>query len=407
MNSYKKILYILLLLYIIIYPILPTYGMLNADIILYILALVYLTGLITYKKERQELFYVIKNIFNNTILLSISCLNLLMYLSVFIASDKRISLTNSIRFSMYIFIFYLISYKIKSSKQISIILKCFVFTSFLSGIYSLLQIGYTLYLGYSIDPSIRIASFLENSNNLSAYSILSIFIVLSLLINSKTKKSKILYLLLIGLLTINIVFSQSRSALLAIILGFLLFAVLWNKKFLIISFLIPLILFIIPQSRVRFMQIFDATQNSSRFNIWEITKLMIKDNPIFGVGYENFSINYPNYVANNPSYAIRDGYIALHPHNIFLKIQVELGILGSIIFIVFLISIIYTLYKLIKLKSNSNLKVLIIGFSTSFATFMLMNLIDCYLGAPKVMITFILLLGILTYFKNHPNIKLN
>ncbi|WP_353890044.1 O-antigen ligase family protein [uncultured Clostridium sp.] len=407
MNSYKKILYILLLLYIIIYPILPTYGMLNADIILYILALVYLTGLITYKKERQELFYVIKNIFNNTILLSISCLNLLMYLSVFIASDKRISLTNSIRFSMYIFIFYLISYKIKSSKQISIILKCFVFTSFLSGIYSLLQIGYTLYLGYSIDPSIRIPSFLENSNNLSAYSILSIFIVLSLLINSKTKKSKILYLLLIGLLTINIVFSQSRSALLAIILGFLLFAVLWNKKFLIISFLIPLILFIIPQSRVRFMQIFDATQNSSRFNIWEITKLMIKDNPIFGVGYENFSINYPNYVANNPSYAIRDGYIALHPHNIFLKIQVELGILGSIIFIVFLISIIYTLYKLIKLKSNSNLKVLIIGFSTSFATFMLMNLIDCYLGAPKVMITFILLLGILTYFKNHPNIKLN
>lgn len=407
MNSYKKILYILLLLYIIIYPILPTYGMLNADIILYILALVYLTGLITYKKERQELFYVIKNIFNNTILLSISCLNLLMYLSVFIASDKRTSLTNSIRFSMYIFIFYLISYKIKSSKQISIILKCFVFTSFLSGIYSLLQIGYTLYLGYSIDPSIRIPSFLENSNNLSAYSILSIFIVLSLLINSKTKKSKILYLLLIGLLTINIVFSQSRSALLAIILGFLLFAVLWNKKFLIISFLIPLILFIIPQSRVRFMQIFDATQNSSRFNIWEITKLMIKDNPIFGVGYENFSINYPNYVANNPSYAIRDGYIALHPHNIFLKIQVELGILGSIIFIVFLISIIYTLYKLIKLKSNSNLKVLIIGFSTSFATFMLMNLIDCYLGAPKVMITFILLLGILTYFKNHPNIKLN
>lgn len=407
MNSYKKILYILLLLYIIIYPILPTYGMLNADIILYILALVYLTGLITYKKERQELFYVIKNIFNNTILLSISCLNLLMYLSVFIANDKRVSLTNSIRFSMYIFIFYLISYKIKSSKQISIILKCFVFTSFLSGIYSLLQIGYTLYLGYSIDPSIRIPSFLENSNNLSAYSILSIFIVLSLLINSKTKKSKILYLLLIGLLTINIVFSQSRSALLAIILGFLLFAVLWNKKFLIISFLIPLILFIIPQSRVRFMQIFDATQNSSRFNIWEITKLMIKDNPIFGVGYENFSINYPNYVANNPSYAIRDGYIALHPHNIFLKIQVELGILGSIIFIVFLISIIYTLYKLIKLKSNSNLKVLIIGFSTSFATFMLMNLIDCYLGAPKVMITFILLLGILTYFKNHPNIKLN
>ena len=407
MNSYKKILYILLLLYIIIYPILPTYGVINADIILYILALIYLIGLILYKKERQELLYLVKNIFNNTILLSISCLNLLMYLSVFIASDKRISLTNSIRFSMYIFIFYLISYKIKSSKQISIILKCFVFTSFLSGIYSLFQIGYTLYLGYSIDPSIRISSFLENPNNLSAYSILSIFIVLSLLINSKSKKSKMLYALLIVLLAINIIFSQSRSALLAIVFGFLLFSILWNKRFLIVSALIPLALFIIPQSRVRFMQIFDATQNSSRFNIWEITKLMIKDNPLFGVGYENFSINYPNYVANNPAYSIRDGYIALHPHNIFLKMQVELGILASIIFILFLIFIIYTLYKLIKFNSNSKLKVLIIGTSTSFATFMLMNLIDCYLDAPKIMITFIILLGILTYYKNHSNINLN
>lgn len=401
MNLYKKILYILLLFYTTIYPILPTSGVLNTNIILYILALVYLIGLIIYKKERQEFFYILKNIFNNIILLSIISLNLLMYLSVFIANDRRVSLTNSIRFSMYIFIFYLISYKIKSSKQLSIILKCFVFTSFLSGIYSLLQIGYTLYLGYSIDPSIRIPSFLENPNNLSAYSILAIFITLSLLIKSKNKKSKVLYALLIVLLIINIIFSQSRSALLAIVFGFLLFAILWNRKLLIISILIPLALFIIPQSRVRFLQIFDASQNSSRFNIWEITKLMIKDNLLFGVGYENFSINYPKYVVNNPSYSIGEGYIALHPHNIFLKLQVELGVLGSIIFILFLFFVILILYKLS--KSNSETKILAIGLSTSFITFILMNLIDCYVGAPKVMITFFILLGVLNYLKKNIN----
>lgn len=407
MNLYKKILYILLLIYITIYPILPTYGLINSDIILYCLALVYLTGLLIYKKERQNLFYIIKNIFNDNILLSITSLNLLMYLSVFIAIDKRVTFTNSIRFSMYIFVFYLISYKIKSLKQISTIIKCFIFTSFLSGIYSLIQIGYIFYLGYTIDPSVRISSFLENPNNLSAYSILSIFIVISLLINSRNKKSKVLYTSLLALLLVNIIFSQSRSALLAIVFGFLIFSVLWNKRFLIFSIFIPIILFIIPQSRVRLMQIFDASQNSSRLNIWEITKLIINDNPIFGIGYENFSVNYLNYIKNNPSYSIRDGYIALHPHNVFLKIQVELGILGSVIFIIFLTSIIYTLYKLIKFKSNSKLKVLIIGISTSFTTFMLMNLIDCYLDAPKIMITFIILLGILTYYKNHSNINLN
>lgn len=404
MNLYKKILYILLLIYITIYPILPTYGLINSDIILYCLALVYLIGLLIYKKERQNLFYIIKNIFNDNILLSIASLNLLMYLSVFIAIDKRAAFTNSIRFSMYIFVFYLISYKIKSLKQISTIIKCFIFTSFLSGIYSLIQIGYIFYLGYKIDPSIRISSFLENPNNLSAYSILSIFIVVSLLINSKNKKFKVLYASLLALLLVNIIFSQSRSALLAIVFGFLLFAILWNRKFLIVSVIIPLVLFIIPQSRVRFLQIFDASQNSSRLSIWKITKLIINDNPILGIGYENFSNSYSTYIKNNLSYSIGEGYVAIHPHNIFLKFQVELGILGTLLFILFLTCIIFTFYRLFKTHIfNIENKILLIGFFTSFISFILMNLIDCYVSAPKIMMTFFILLGVLNYYKNKTN----
>lgn len=404
MNLYKKILYILLLIYITIYPILPTYGLINSDIILYCLALVYLIGLLIYKKERQNLFYIIKNIFNDNILLSIASLNLLMYLSVFIAIDKRAAFTNSIRFSMYIFVFYLISYKIKSLKQISTIIKCFIFTSFLSGIYSLIQIGYIFYLGYRIDPSIRISSFLENPNNLSAYSILSIFIVVSLLINSKNKKFKVLYASLLALLLVNIIFSQSRSALLAIVFGFLLFAILWNRKFLIVSVIIPLVLFIIPQSRVRFLQIFDASQNSSRLSIWKITKLIIHDNSILGIGYENFSNSYSTYIKNNLSYSIGEGYVAIHPHNIFLKFQVELGISGTLLFILFLTCIIFTFYRLFKTHIfNIENKILLIGFFTSFISFILMNLIDCYVSAPKIMMTFFILLGVLNYYKNKTN----
>ena len=382
MKIYRKVVYILLLLYITIYPILPTYGIISADTVLYLLALLYILSLLLFNEERIELISLIKNIVNNPCILIISCINILMYLSTFIATDKHIALTNSIRFSMYIFVFYLIAYKLK---ELTAIFKCLIFTGFLSGIFSISQIIYTLYLGYSIDPSIRIPSFLENPNNLSAYSILLIFIVISLLINTKYKKKKFLYLVLIILLLINIIFSQSRSALLSIIIGFMLFY----------------ILFILPQSRVRFLQIFDTTQNSSRFKIWEITKLMIKDNLLTGVGYENFSVDYPIYINNYPEYSVHDEYLALHPHNIFLKIQVELGILGSILFVLLILSIIYTFYKIITNSVNNNIKVLTIGFGTSFISFGLMNLIDCYIGAPKVIITFFILLGILTYIKNN------
>ena len=219
--------------------------------------------------------------------------------------------------------------------------------------------------------------------------------------NKIFKNSVSLFVIVIILLLINIIFSQSRSALLSIIIGFMLFYILWNKKYLVISLFIPIILFILPQSRVRFLQIFDTTQNSSRFKIWEITKLMIKDNLLTGVGYENFSVDYPIYINNYPEYSVHDEYLALHPHNIFLKIQVELGILGSILFVLLILSIIYTFYKIITNSVNNDIKVLTIGFGTSFISFGLMNLIDCYIGAPKVIITFFILLGILTYIKNN------
>ena len=207
MKIYRKVVYILLLLYITIYPILPTYGIISADTVLYLLALLYILSLLLFNEERIELISLIKNIVNNPCILIISCINILMYLSTFIATDKHIALTNSIRFSMYIFVFYLIAYKLK---ELTAIFKCLIFTGFLSGIFSISQIIYTLYLGYSIDPSIRIPSFLENPNNLSAYSILLIFIVISLLINTKYKKKKFLYLVLIILLLINIIFSYSN-----------------------------------------------------------------------------------------------------------------------------------------------------------------------------------------------------
>ena len=56
-------------------------------------------------------------------------------------------------------------------------------------------------------------------------------------------------------------------------------------------------------------------------------------NQLFGIGYENYSIEYPRYVESNMTYFVRESLKAQHPHNALLKFQVELGILGSIIFL--------------------------------------------------------------------------
>ncbi|MBC5628047.1 O-antigen ligase family protein [Clostridium sp. NSJ-6] len=402
MKIYQRLVNILLLVYIILYPIIPTTRSFASDIIIYILILLQIIGFIFIKKERDSIFNLIINLFNDKIFFTLILLNLAMYLSTFVATDIRTTVTHSIRFTMYIFIFYCISYK-TTAKDHRILFNTFISLATLSGIYTVIQLIYTIHLGYSIDKTIRMSSFLENPNNLAAYSILAFFIVIILLISTKKLAYKLFYGLSSVLLLINIMFSQSRNALIAIVIGAFIIAVLYDKRFIILSFILPVIFLIIPSIRSRVFQIFDMSQNSSRFKIWNIDWLMIKDYPLAGIGYENFSVQYPLYTAKNPNFIVENGYIAIHPHNIFLKIQTELGIIGSILFISFIIATIITLYKLIKSKRNKIYSSITIGVLTSFVTFIFMNLLDCYLNSPKVLATLFVILAL----ANSLRIKIN
>lgn len=402
MKIYQRLVNILLLVYIILYPIIPTTRSFASDIIIYILILLQIIGFIFIKKERDSIFNLIINLFNDKLFFTLILLNLAMYLSTFVATDIRTTVTHSIRFTMYIFIFYCISYK-TTAKDHRILFNTFISLATLSGIYTVIQLIYTIHLGYSIDKTIRMSSFLENPNNLAAYSILAFFIVIILLISTKKLAYKLFYGLSSVLLLINIMFSQSRNALIAIVIGAFIIAVLYDKRFIILSFILPVIFLIIPSIRSRVFQIFDMSQNSSRFKIWNIDWLMIKDYPLAGIGYENFSVQYPLYTAKNPNFIVENGYIAIHPHNIFLKIQTELGIIGSILFISFIIATIITLYKLIKSKRNKIYSSITIGVLTSFVTFIFMNLLDCYLNSPKVLATLFVILSL----ANSLRIKIN
>lgn len=402
MKLYQRLVNILLLVYIMLYPIIPTPKSFASDMIIYILILLQIISFIFIKQERYDTFNIIKNLLNDKIFLTLILLNITMYLSVFVATDIRTTITHSIRFTMYIIIFYCISYK-TTAKNYKILFYTFISVATISGIYTIMQLIYTMYLGYSIDKTIRMPSFLENPNNLGAYSILAFFIVIMLLICTKKIAYKLFYGLSLVLLLINIMFSQSRNALIAILIGVFIISILYDKRFIILSFILPLIFFIIPSIRSRVFQIFDMSQNSSRFKIWNIDWLMIKDHPLVGIGYENFNVQYPIYTAQNPNFIVEDGYIAIHPHNIFLKMQTELGIIGSILFIAFIIATIITLYKLIKSTRNKLYSSITIGVLTSFITFIFMNLLDCYFNSPKVVATMFVILALV----NSLRIKIN
>ncbi len=397
MKIYKAILNILILLFIVLYPILPSYGTINSDLILYLLAIVQISGFLLFKDERKDFIKNFSLLIKDKIFISLFLLNIIMYLSTIVAEDKRIAIIGSIRFSMYIFIYYSTAYKLEIKNKLNVIMTAFLGVATLSGIIGIIQLINLKISNIQFNEEHRVASFLENPNNLGAYSILSLFIIVLLLFNEKKKDKKIILFLSMFLIAINIILSQSRNAILALFFGALVLAIIYDKRVLIFSILLPIIMFIIPQSRYRILSILDPEQNSSRFKIWKTAELIIKDNPLFGVGYDNFAVKYPNYVYHNPDLMVHGSYVAQHPHNIFLKFQSELGIIGTIFFILFILLTIFTLYKYIKSNKDYKTKSVLTGIIISFITFQFMNLIDCYYSSLKVIITMIVILSISTF----------
>lgn len=390
MNIFSIIVQILLMIFIVLYPILPSFGKFSADILIILLAIFQVINLLCNKNERKSFFRDLFKLKNNLIVISALIFNLTMYISAFVATNVYTTIGYSARFSMYIFAFYMLAYSIKSKEKFNIFLNTFVFTNLIIGMVTIYQ---TLIDNSVITETNRIASTLENSNNLGAYTILSIFIVFSLILNSPKRKAKILYSVIFLLQLFNLVACQSRNALIALIVGSLLFAILYDKRYLISTLILPIIVLIIPQTRIRFLEILDPTQNESRIKLWKTALLMIKENLPFGIGYENFQYLYQPYITEHADLQVWHSYQAYHPHNIFLKIQCELGILGTLSFLLFIAAIIFTFYKLFKIGSN---RLLIISICSSLFAFQAMNVIDSFYTSPKIVITMFVLLAFIT-----------
>lgn len=404
MKIYKNSLNFLTLIYVTLYPILPSYGVLSSDLILFLLLLIQIAGFVFLPSERNSIVKVIKNLKKDKIFLSLILLNIVMYLSTIVAVYREITIKGSIRFSMFVFVYYNIAYNLKGKRAFNSLLTSFIGVSLLSSIFSIYQVFQNIIYKYGVNEEHRIASFLENPNNLGAYTIFSIFIVIMLLINSKKKSQKIFLSISSILLILNIILSQSRNALLALVLGLFLLSLIYNKKLIIPSFLIAIILLLIPESQRRLMSILDFSQNSSRIKIWETTIFMIEDKPLWGIGYDNYFKIYPSYIKHTPRLMIHETYEALHPHNVFLKFHTELGIIGTIAFIIFLLLTVFNIYKNIKLCSDNKMKSIYIAIAVSFLSFLFMNMIDCYYNSLKVMITMLIVLGISNFHLNK-NVK--
>lgn len=214
----------------------------------------------------------------------------------------------------------------------------------------------------------RSQSLLDNPNALGEYAYLGCVFLFILAIISKRLSIKIITLALIPIMLGGLVLSGSRTALLMVISFYvllLLYYPYYNRQFknlLIISFLLILGFVLVDYTfHLNFikeqLRLSDAL--SGRDKIWKVMMTVINENWLYGVGYNNST-----FVFNESG----EFSTLTSPHNLYLAVLMEMGIIPFILMVTFFIGLILSNQKLIILNKGNHKTMYLIIFNIFYVS---------------------------------------
>lgn len=179
----------------------------------------------------------------------------------------------------------------------------------------------------------RVYSTFDNPNVLGEFLVIMIPTTAALIWANKKLGHKIIYTFVMVCMCACIVFTWSRGAWLGVMLAVALFLLVMDKRWALAGFVavfaLPFILGSNNPIADRILSIGNTEDTSTayRVSIWQASINLIRDFWLSGIGLgsDAFSMIYPKY-------ALAGANFALHSHNLFLQIWVEMGVIGIVSF---------------------------------------------------------------------------
>lgn len=300
-------------------------------------------------------------------------------------SFQNYFIPNLIIFISIIFIYY----SIRASNDIKAILLYFYWISLIMMFIGLFQLikgsnlnrmsvlggGPNTYYRFMIQGYILSLYFKPFKNKFSNYAISLLFIIFSLSTGSKGALATLLIIFIFQIFFARYMDMKSKNIIKYILVIMVAGIILWFCRFIIfekLTEIFPRIGRTISLLSIEEMQ--NATSNIARINIIKTSLIMFQNNPVFGWGPGGYFL-----VSN------RFGIQHVYPHNIFLEILSEYGLLCFIFFVlmmIFLVCDIFFALRIIKknkrcTKNNQLFFTLILLFSSYFSASMFSgNIID-------------------------------
>jgi len=292
---------------------------------------------------------------------------MLLWLSLIInfifSKNQELALFRSFGFIKYIIYIFAIKYLLNENKNSEIL---FIFLSFIIALITFDIYFEYIYkkniLGFQSSDSSRIASFLRKELKIAHY--LLGFCLISIgyyfeKFKDKSYKFKIAgYVSVLIILTSIFLTGERANSIKAFFCIFIFFLLAKNSfKYknilLMITIVLPIIIYF-SSERIKgrldmylsqkygnenFVKTFKESHHGAHYyTAFEI----FKSYPIFGIGNKNFRVECSNEKYDNKSYARISERCSTHPHQIYLELISEHGIIGSIII---LFVIFYSIFK--------------------------------------------------------------
>ena len=355
-------------LYLLLISILPISIVAGPSISLFNVLLLAIFFLINFKSSEIK-------IQNKFLIYLLVTLYVYLIFNSFISIDYKEGIYRNLGFIRFIILFIAINFFFKISKNKnkflnfwSIIILIVVFDSFI-------EFGFgTNLLGYGDDIYVdRIVSFFKDEPIVGAYLLGFNFLIIGYLFERFYKQSlrlKLVLFLILFILVGCILITGERSNGIKAIIGLTIFLFLNNKIsiktkisiFLFSLFFTGLVITNSSYLKVRYgQQLFSILLNDDQrekffdggniyLRLYKSGFAVFKDYPIFGVGNKNYRV----ITTQNIETKINDNYVLnTHPHQIYIELLSEHGLVGTIILLSIFFYLIFKNLKIIIISRNS------------------------------------------------------
>lgn len=200
---------------------------------------------------------------------------------------------------------------------------------------------------------------------------------------------------------ISMILTQSRNVILAVLISFMFYSLLKNKKiFFTAVFALPLIYLILPnnfQDRIKSTFDYKHPSNYSRLMMWETGLKIFADYPVIGVGDNEITKIYTKY--KKPEYHGEGS----HLHSNFIMILATNGIIGFIIYAGFFSLLLYKQILILKKEHEITYQLIITGSILSMISFHISGIFEWSFGDWEVLTVLLFTASIPFIIKNFDN----